>query len=60
MVIVGTESSHVYFLNMGDGLIEGIATRFTAGVNCLALNKDKSRLLAGSRYLFYFLSKVVS
>ncbi|VUZ39209.1 unnamed protein product, partial [Hymenolepis diminuta] len=47
-VIVGTESSNIYIQNIEEGLLDGIATRFTAGVNCLALNKDRSRLLAGS------------
>nr|CDS23164.1 WD repeat and HMG box DNA binding protein 1 [Echinococcus granulosus] len=47
-VIVGTEGFHVYLQNIDGGLVDGIATRFTAGVNCLALNKDKTRLLAGS------------
>ncbi|VDK39365.1 unnamed protein product [Taenia asiatica] len=48
VVIVGTEGFHVYMQNIDGGLVEGIATRFTAGVNCLALNKEKTRLLAGS------------
>lgn len=46
---MATEGSHVYMQQISDGLLEGIATRFTAGVNCLALNKDKSKLMAGSR-----------
>lgn len=48
-MIVGTESSNIYIQNIEEGLLDGIATRFTAGVNCLALNKDRSHLLAGSR-----------
>nr|CUU99250.1 hypothetical transcript [Hymenolepis microstoma] len=47
-VIIGTESSNIYIQNIEEGLLVGIATRFTAGVNCIALNKDRSRLLAGS------------
>lgn len=57
-MIVGTEGFHVYMQNIDSGLVEGIATRFTAGVNCLALNKDKTRLLAGSRLgHFLFLTR---
>lgn len=48
-MILGTESSNIYIQIIDEGLLDGIASRFTAGVNCLALNKDKSRLLAGSR-----------
>ncbi|VDO05368.1 unnamed protein product [Rodentolepis nana] len=47
-VIVGTESSNVYIQNIEEGLLVGVATRFTAGVSCLALSKDHSHLLAGS------------
>ena len=50
---MGTERSHVYLVNLDDGLIENVITRFTAGVNCLALNKDETRLLAGSRQVVF-------
>lgn len=48
-VIVGTESSNIYIQNIEEGLLVGLATRFTAAVTCIAFNKDRSRLLAGSR-----------
>uniref|UniRef100_A0A5K3FEV6 WD_REPEATS_REGION domain-containing protein n=1 Tax=Mesocestoides corti TaxID=53468 RepID=A0A5K3FEV6_MESCO len=47
-VLVATEAGHVSLQQITDGLVEGTPTRFSAGVNCLALNKDKTRLLAGS------------
>ncbi|CAH8452078.1 unnamed protein product [Schistosoma rodhaini] len=43
-VIVATEGTYVHILQMEDGLPDGVATRFTAEVNHLAMNKDLSKI----------------
>ncbi|CAH8828679.1 unnamed protein product [Trichobilharzia szidati] len=44
-VIAATEGTYVHILQMEDGLPDGVATRFTAEVNHLAINKDLNKLV---------------
>ncbi|CAH8449588.1 unnamed protein product [Heterobilharzia americana] len=44
-VVVATEGTYVHILQMEDGLPDGVATRFTAEVNHLAINKDLNKIV---------------
>ncbi|KAF5401501.1 WD repeat and HMG box DNA binding protein 1 [Paragonimus heterotremus] len=43
-IILATEGTHVHMIQIEDGLPEGLATRFTADVTHLVLNKDHTKL----------------
>ncbi|KAK4473774.1 hypothetical protein MN116_003112 [Schistosoma mekongi] len=44
-VIVATEGTYVHIIQVEDGLPDGVATRFTAEVNHLDINKDLSKVV---------------
>ncbi|CAH8667664.1 unnamed protein product [Dicrocoelium dendriticum] len=56
-IILATEGTYVHIIHLEDGLPEGLATRFTAEVMHVAVNKDGSRLATCSSD---FLIKVVN
>ncbi|KAF6777765.1 hypothetical protein AHF37_02202 [Paragonimus kellicotti] len=56
-VILATEGTHVHMIQIEDGLPEGLATRFTADVSHLVLNKDHTKLAVCSSD---FLIKIIN
>ncbi|KAF8562709.1 hypothetical protein P879_10094 [Paragonimus westermani] len=56
-IILATEGTHVHMIQIEDGLPEGLATRFTADVTHLVLNKDHTKLAVCSSD---FLIKVIN
>ncbi|KAF7259162.1 hypothetical protein EG68_03563 [Paragonimus skrjabini miyazakii] len=56
-VILATEGTHVHMIQIEDGLPEGLATRFTADVTHLVLNKDHTKLAVCSSD---FLIKIIN
>ncbi|CAL8079519.1 unnamed protein product [Calicophoron daubneyi] len=56
-IILASEGTYVHMLQIDDGLPDGMATRFTAEINDVALNKDHSKLATCSSD---FLIKIVN